>query len=386
VSNRSPRRLARAYACVALGAIVMGGCGSERGEGATTSSRGGRGRGNSGPTPVEIAQAELRTAARSVTVAGTVEPIRTIGINSQIAGALIGVYVEEGDRVRAGQVLARIDSRELEAQLAAANAELEVARRAAERARGLHEQQIITSAEYERDEAAYRSALATRDQLRTRFGYATIRSPLAGVVLEKLAERGDIISGQARLFTIADMSVMVVRVPISELDVAGLDEGDQADVTFDALPGRAVRGTIRRIFPSADTLTRLVPVEIALSGAAARDVRAGFLARVMLRLDPREGVLMVPAGALVENARGPAVFVVSASRASVRQVQRGGTYQGSVEIVDGLTPGDTVVVAGSATLRDGTAVRIVNPPLRDAPAARIPEGASAATPMRGEAQ
>jgi hypothetical protein len=101
-----------------------------------------------------------------------------------------------------------------------------------------------------------------------------------------------------------------------------------------------------------------------------------------MRLDPREGVLMVPAGAVVENARGPAVFVVSASRASLRQVQRGGTYQGNVEIVDGLTPGDTVVVAGSAILRDGTAVRIVNPPLRDAPAARIPEGAAASTPMR----
>lgn len=375
MTSRNARRFARAYACAALGATAIGGCGSERGEGATTSGRGGRGRDDSGPTPVEIAQAELRTAARSVTVAGTVEPLRTIGINSQLSGALTSVYVEEGDAVRAGQVLARMDSRELQAQLAAAEAELEVARRAAERARRLHEQQIITTAEYERDEAAYRAAQATRDQLRTRVGYATVRAPITGVILQKLAEAGDIISGQARLFTIADLSLMVVRVPISELDVAGLDQGDMADVTFDALPGRAVRGTIRRIFPSADTLTRLVPVEIALSGAAARDVRAGFLARVTLRLDPREGVLMVPAGALVENARGPAVFVVSASRASLRQVQRGGTYQGSVEIVDGLAPGDTVVVAGSATLRDGTTVRIVNPPLRDAPAARIPEGA-----------
>jgi membrane fusion protein (multidrug efflux system) len=382
----SPSRFARLAACATVLGVVTAGCGSERGEGATTAGRGGRRDRNSGPTPVEIAQAELRTAARAVTVAGTVEPLRTIGINSQLSGALTGVYVEEGDVVRAGQVLARMDSRELQAQLAAADAELEVARRAAERARNLHEQQIITSAEYERDEAAYRAAQASRDQLRTRVGYATIRSPIAGTVLQKLAEAGDIISGQSRLFTIADMSLMVVRVPISELDVAGLDEGDMADVTFDALPGRAVRGTIRRIFPSADTLTRLVPVEIALSGAAARDVRAGFLARVTLRLDPREGVLMVPAGAVVENARGPAVFVVSASRASLRQVQRGGTYQGSVEIVDGLAPGDTVVVAGSATLRDGTAVRIVNPPLRDAPAARIPEGASAATPMRGGAQ
>lgn len=363
--------------CVAIAA-----CGSERGEGATTGGR-GRGREDRGPTPVEVATAELRTAARSVTVAGTVEPIRTVGINSQLPGALLRVNAEEGDRVGTGQVLASIDSRELQAQLESAEASLEVARRAAVRAKQLHDQQIITSAEYERDDAAYRAAQATRDQLRTRLGYATIRSPISGVVLEKSAEAGDIIGGQARLFTVADISTMVVRVPISELDVTGLDVGDQADVTLDALPGQALRGTIRRIFPAADSLTRLVPVEVAIRGAAARDVRAGFLARVLFRLDPREGVLMVPAGALVENARGAAVYVVSASRADLRQVQRGGTFQGNVEITDGLVPGDTVVVAGSATLRDGAAVRIVNPPLRDAPPALVPEGSPATMPANG---
>lgn len=364
------------FAC----ALVVA-CGSERGEGAATG--GGRGRDDRGPVPIEVATAERKTAARSVTVAGTVEPIRTVGINSQLPGALLRVNVQEADAVRAGQVLASIDSRELQAQLASAEASLEVARRAAERAKSLHDQQIITSAEYERDEAAYRAMLASRDQLRTRLGYATIRSPITGVVLEKNVEAGDIIGGQARLFTIADISTMVVRVPVSELDVTGLDVGDQTDVTLDALPGRALRGTIRRIFPAADTLTRLVPVEVAITGAAARDVRAGFLARVLFRLDPREGVLMVPAGALVENARGSAVYIVSAARASLRQVQRGGTFQGSVEITDGLLPGDTVVVAGSATLRDGAAVRIVNPPLRDVPPPLVPEGTAPTMPANG---
>jgi RND family efflux transporter MFP subunit len=363
-----------------IGLTLLTACGSERSEGATP---GNRARETRGPTPVEIAVAQLKTAARSVAVAGTVEPIRSIGINSQMSGALLRVNVEEGDRVGVGQVLASIDSRELQAQLEAANAGLEVARRAAERAKQLHDQQIVTSAEYERDEAAYRAALATRDQLRTRLGYATIRSPLAGVVLEKLAESGDIVGGQSRLFTIADVSTMVVRVPISELDVTGLDVGDPTDVTLDALAGRALRGTIRRIFPAADSLTRLVPVEVALTGASAREVRPGFLARVLFRLDPREGVLMVPAGALVENARGAAVFVVSASRASVRQVQRGGTFQGNVEITDGLAVGDTVVVAGSATLRDGAAVRIVNSPLRDVPPGIVPEGTPVTMPANG---
>src|SRR5688572_30609709 len=115
--------------------------------------------------PVEIAVAELGTAARTVTATGTVEPIRTVTINSQLAGAVRSVAVEEGDVVRAGTPLARIDSRELEAQLASARATLEVAARAAERAETLRRQEIVTVAEYERDQAEHAAARATHDQL-----------------------------------------------------------------------------------------------------------------------------------------------------------------------------------------------------------------------------
>ncbi|HJU64672.1 MAG TPA: efflux RND transporter periplasmic adaptor subunit [Gemmatimonadaceae bacterium] len=314
---------------------------------------------------MEIARAELGTAARTVTATGTVEPIRTVGVNSQLAGALLTVNVEEGDIVRAGTVLARIDSRELEAQLKSAEAALVVAQSASDRARQLREQQIVTVAEYERDQAAYAAALATRDQLRTRLGYATVRSPIAGVVLQKHVERGDIVGAQTPLFSIADISTLVVRVPVSELDVTALENGDRVDVAVDALPGRVLEGRIRRVFPSADTLTRLVPVEVALGEASAREVRPGFLARVAFALAPRTGVLMVPGAALLEDATGAAVYVVSGNHASRRRVRRGDTYQGRVEVLEGLEAGDSVVVAGNNMLRDGSEVRVVSAPSSD---------------------
>jgi RND family efflux transporter MFP subunit len=320
-----------------------------------------------------VASAELGTAARSIAATGRVEPLRTVGINSQLAGALLRVDVEEGDAVREGEVLARIDSRELEAQIASAEAALTFARSTAERAEQLRAQGIVTVAEYERDQAAFSAARATRDQLRTRLGYATVRAPISGVVLEKRVEAGDVVAPQTRLFTVANVSTLVVRVPVSELDVTALGEGDPVDVVLDALPGRAVEGRIRRVFPAADSVTRLVPVEVALTGGAARDVRPGFLARVTFQLDARTGVLMVPAGAVLENASGPAVFVVREGRASLRPIRRGGTYEGSIEVTDGLGAGDTVVVAGNTMLRDGAAVRIVDvPPIGDSPATTMP--------------
>ena len=364
------------------------GCTSGDGQPAPASSQGGRGGrggpGGGGPTPVQVAVAELGRAARFIAATGTVEPVRTIGINSQVSGALLRVAVEEGSVVSAGTVLAQIDSRELEAQLASAAANLEVAKRAAERSQQLRDQQINTIAEYERDQAAYAASRSTHEQLQTRLGYATVRAPVAGIVLDKRIETGDIVSPQTRLFTIGDVSTLVVRVPVSELDVMGLRSGDAVDVTLDALPGQPLQGRIRRVFPSADTVSRLVPVEVALSGAASRQVRPGFLARVNIALDPRNNVLMVPAAALLQDPNGSVVYLVQGGKATRRSVRRGTTFQGRVEIVEGIAAGDTVIVAGNTMVREGSAVRIVSDGARDVQA--VGADTSGGSPSAGGAR
>lgn len=343
-------------------------CGGENSEAATPAGgRGGRG-GPGGPqiVPIDFAVAELGTAARSVSATGTIEPIRAVGINSQMSGALTSVNVEEGNAVQAGAVLARLDSREVQAQLASAEASLELARRTAQRSEQLREQQIVTAAEYDRDQAALTAALATRDQLKARLGYATIRAPIAGVVTEKLVETGDVVGTQTPLFTIADRSTLVVRVQISELDVTALNTGDPVEVLVDAHPDRTFRGRIRRVFPSANPESRLVPVEVALTGGDARILTIGFLARTRFQLAPRENVLMIPATALIETVGQPAVYLLRGTTVTRRTVERGEAYQGRVEVLAGIDVGDSVVVAGQNNLRDGATVRVVRSPAGDA--------------------
>ncbi|HUF30772.1 MAG TPA: efflux RND transporter periplasmic adaptor subunit, partial [Gemmatimonadaceae bacterium] len=329
--------------------------------------RGGPGgRGPGGPVPIDFAVAELGTAARSVSATGTIQPIRAVGINSQLSGALTAVHVEEGTSVRAGAVLARLDSREAEAQLASAEASLELARRTAQRSEQLRAQQIVTAAEYDRDQAVLTAALATRDQLRTRLSFATVRAPIAGVITEKLVEAGDVVTTQTPLFTIADRSTLVVRVQISELDVTALNTGDVVEVLVDAHPDRTFRGQIRRIFPSADSESRLLPVEVALTGGDARILTIGFLARARFQLAPRENMLMIPATALMETVGQPAVYLLRGTTVTRRSVERGEVYQGRVEVRNGIELGDSVVVAGQNNLRDGATVRIVRQPAGDA--------------------
>lgn len=348
-----------------VGGLVLASC--NRGESQSTQGRNGRSSNPLAPVAVEVAPVEDGSIARSVTVSGNVEPLRVVGVNSQLAGALRTVNVEEGTVVREGDTLATLDDREIRAQLASAEASHQVAEAAFQRAERLRERQVITEAEYERDRAALASAQAQLDQLRTRAGYATIRSPIAGVVTEKNVEAGDIVGIQTPLFTIADVSTMVVRVRVSELDVVSLRAGDRVDVALDAFPDQVLNGRIRRVFPAADPTSRLVPVEVALTGADAAMARPGFLARINFSLGTKDHVRLVPASAVVTDASGSrALYVVNDGRASRRLIRTGIVSEGRVEIVDGVDVGEMIVVQGTNNLRDGAAVRIVN-------AAAVPE-------------
>lgn len=324
---------------------------------------------------METAAVDRGTISRDLAVSGTVEALRTIGVNSQVGGAVLSVNVQEGDAVSRGAVLATLDGRELAAQVRSAQANYEVARSAHERAQKLREGQVVTEAEYERDRAAADAARATLEGLRTRLGYTTIRAPSAGVVTEKNVEAGDVIGAQTPLFTLADLSTPVVRVGVSERDVVSLSQGQSAQVTLDALPGRTFPGRIRRIFPTADPQTRLVPVEVAIQGEGARLARPGFLARITFALGAQEGVLLLPASAIVGGAEGASVFVLNDSTVERRPVETGMTSQGRVQILSGLQEGETVVVTGNNRLRDGAAVRVTaGPGASAAPSGDGPSG------------
>jgi membrane fusion protein (multidrug efflux system) len=343
---------------------------------------GGLTRPNNKPSPVEVATVGRGTLARTTTVAGILEPLRTVGVNAQMSGALLTVNAEEGTYVRAGQTLAEIDARELEAQVRSASATLDLAESTAKRSDELWRQRIVTAPEYERDRAALASAQATLEQLKTRLGYAVIRSPINGVVTEKRLEAGDIVSPQTRLFSVAETSTLVSRVMVSELEVPLLRAGASVDVSVDALGGARVAGRIRRIFPSADTVTRLVPVEVALTGSALNQLKPGYTIRSTFRLGSRDNALLIPTRAVMGPAGARTVVIVRQGKSERRIVRVGPDIDGKTEVLEGLVVGDTVIVAGQALLRDGAAVRVV-PPM--SPGETTPQGlespSAAVTPV-----
>ena len=151
----------RTGALIALAAVGLAAAACEGGEAAEAQQGAGGGPGGGTVAAVEVAPAELGSIARSVTVSGVIAPIRTVGVNSQLPGALLSIHAEEGDRVAAGEPLARLDDREIRAQLTAAEAAFEVADAAYQRAVQLRDQQVITLPEFERDRTARAAAKAS---------------------------------------------------------------------------------------------------------------------------------------------------------------------------------------------------------------------------------
>lgn len=352
-----------AAAAVAIIVLPVAACGGDGEARPVNGSAGGGGRGGNAArvTPVEIALAEHGSVTRSTTLASTIEAARVVSVNAQIAGPLNNVAVREGAQVSAGTVLATVGVPELQAQLRSAQAAFDFAQSTAKRSEELFAARIVTATEVERDRAALAAAQATLDALRTRSDFSTIRAPMAGVITERLVETGDIVSPNQRLFTIADVSTLLTRVQVSERDVAALRTGAEVGISVDAFPGERFSGRIRRIFPTADSVSRMIPVEVALSGASAARLRPGFTARATFQLDVRDDAILVPARAVMGAAGNQAVMIVQEGKPARRAVRTGAEVSGKVEILSGIAKGDTIIVVGANGLREGAPIRIVDP-------------------------
>ena len=310
------------------------------------------------PPEVETIRVLPEPARRVTTAVGTLEPVARVLVAAQEEGVVTDVAVREGDRVRSGQVVVALDDRQVRAELAQAEASLEEARARWRRVETLRAEGVMAEQDVDAARAADRIAEARLEALRTRLSFTRIQSPVSGVVTARHVEVGDLASPRAALLELATGDGLLLRVPVSELEVVRLAEGDLADITVDALPELRLHGRIARIYPAADSASRQVTVELAVADAPAT-VRLGFLARAHLVLETIPAGLLVPEDAVLRGAEAASfVWMVRDGVATMRPVEVGLRVDGRALIASGLAPGDEVVVRGMAKLRDGAPVAV----------------------------
>ncbi len=311
-------------------------------------------------SPVAAVELAPRDLTRRVDLVATVQPHVAVRIPSRMSGYLDGVLVEEGDRVEGGAVLARFDIAEQTAEAARARAQARFARLELDNMQRLRQTSAVSQNELDRAEMVLEVAEAEQQVWETRLSFGEVRAPQTGVITARHVEAGESVDAQDVLFELAVLERLVLRPLVSERDVVHLSVGEVARVQIDALPDLNLEARINRVFPSADPLSRLLPVELELPAEAAQwGVQPGFLARVRLQVDPRPGVLAVPAAAVGEDGDVRYVYVIADDRLLRREVELGVTRGQWTEITSGLESGQRVLASNPIDMREGERVRIV---------------------------
>ena len=304
--------------------------------------------------PIAGYELSPRDMSRVVQVSSAVEPENRVTIASRMSGLITSLHVREGDRVSEGDLLLELDVEELEAELERSRAELELAETQYNRNAQLFEQEAISSSEYEETRANYKIAQSEVRLRETRLGFGTVRANNDLVILERHIEEGDAVSNNEPLFSVADLNRLVVRVGIPERDVVHIEEGDAANVRIDAFPDMTLSGSVQRVYPSTDSNSRLVTVEVTMR-AEQQDVviRPGYLARVQLDADRRQNVLAVPSESLLASSRDEKfVYIInSENRLERRDVELGIERRNWTQILGGLEEGDVIVGGNPGNLR-----------------------------------
>lgn len=309
--------------------------------------------------PVAGAEAEMRDLSVHRTVTAPVIAYLRVYVNAMTEGQLLEVLFEEGDFVKKGDLLARIDTRRQEAQLRMAEATLREVQHRYQRTKKLFEEQVVPKAEYEMAERQLADAEATVEMWQVEVGFGEIRAPIDAVVAAKLVESGNTISPNQRLFTIEDHSLLVTRPALSEMDIVTLEKGQQLNISFDVFPDMPFQGKIRRIYPAADAITRLFTVEVEVDQTQSPEkIRPGYLARMHFTTDHRSNVVAVMPESLVSRDNKVYVFIIDDGIVKQREVETGIRRDGWIEIRSGLEAGEQVAAGNIDILTDGATVDV----------------------------
>ncbi len=313
--------------------------------------------------PIRAVEIAPRDLTRTIQLSGMVEPRQQVRLAARTDGVITRMLVEEGDRVEQDQLLAEIDVREARAELRRAEANVNQAETTLRRMQQLLERDYIDDASFEAARADLEVARAELELWQTRVSFGDVRSSLDGVVVERYFEPGEAIARLEPLVTLAAIGQQVLRLGVSELDVGGVAVGDEVRLSIDALADdNTITGTVQRIFPAADSASRLVTVEVALPDAMDHGIRPGYLARAELVVERIVNALTVPVTATGRTSAGEYfVMVINDQGRIERRVIEPGVTRGTWRVVEqGLRAGERIVATNPLDLNEGEKVRIVD--------------------------
>ncbi|NLI14504.1 MAG: efflux RND transporter periplasmic adaptor subunit [Peptococcaceae bacterium] len=336
-----------------------------------------------GPRAVETIAVQAQTTRPGGGLAGIVMPARQAKLGFQVGGRLQGQLLAEGTAVEEGAVLASLDPADYQAQAAALLDQAEAAYQKAQldynRAKSLYEANTISRAQF--DDAGTQLSLAAAKYREAQSAYfegqgasvsdyqraeaqaglymlqlshTSLTAPFKGVILKKLGESGEMVGAGAPVYVIGDLDQVKVEVTLAAAALKDWQAGDPVTVTSPDLPGQSWTGAVSQVNPAADTQTGTFLMEVKVDNPG-QALKPGMVARVTSTRQTG-AALWIPVGALVKRGSDVTVFVIRDNQSFARKITTGETAGNLIQVLDGLAPGEELVIRGALYLHDGDPV------------------------------
>ncbi len=295
-----------------------------------------------------------------INATGTINPVKFVDMSTNIAGILDEVLVKENDHVTKGQVIARIDSRQLQASVDDAKANLDNKQADLNRYSILMSEDAVSRQAYDNAMTAYRTAQAQYNKIAANLSDTTITAPMDGTIIGTPLKAGQTISTgvstQMIIATIADLSNLEIYLTVDETDVGQVKQGAKVEFTVDSHPGKTYTGTVSAIAKGNKgnmgvTSTSVVyyTVKVAIPTEQASDLLPSMTARATIYGEEQKDTLVVPIAAVRTDKSGEYVYVIKDGQPTRVSVKTGITGESKIQILSGLQEGDEIVVSGDIT-------------------------------------
>jgi RND family efflux transporter MFP subunit len=322
--------------------------------------------------PVEVEEACLGSVEVTGSFTGVLEPEMVVGVVHKMGGKVSEVKVKDGDKVKEGALLIRLDSAELSAQAAQAEAGLQLAKvnldaaaSALEDMRILYEEDIVSHQQFEQAETQYKLSEAQQAQaaamlqlIRTQLDDTLITAPISGTTSGVTINPGEMVAPGMPVVTINKLNTMEVHVELTEKDVGRVAQGQKVSVFVSAADPDPLEGEIILISPVADPRTKTFRMKVALPNESGH-LKAGMTAVIELIIAEEKDTLVIPVEAVLTQQGRQVVYVIDGDLAQSRPVTLGLENGTLVSVLEGVSPGEQVVVSGQHYLEEGSRVAIV---------------------------
>ncbi|WP_202911127.1 efflux RND transporter periplasmic adaptor subunit [Ancylobacter sp. TS-1] len=333
----------------------------------TAALLGGRGTANAAAepkaaprAPVEVAPARQAAVTTDISSIGSLQSDESVKVASEVSGRILEIRFNEGQHVKAGDVLVQLDAALMKASLEENEARLALAEANYSRAQRLQQSGSGTARALDEAQAELFTSRALLNSQRVQIAKHTITAPFDGVVGLRSVSNGAYIATGTELVNLEKIDTLKLDFKVPETQLAAISPGQTVLVSLDALPGRNFTGTIYAIDPMVDVNGRSLSVRARLDNGDLV-LRPGLFARVVVKGRETRDAVFVPESAIVPRGQDRLVWQVVDGKARQAKVQLGQRLNGEVE-VSGIPAGAMIVVAGQGRLQPGVAVEVVAPP------------------------